>query len=205
MAVSKIVQKDIVQLYKNGLSMMQIAQKLHLSISVARYWLDKKKIKRRSISEAITNLYITKFHKQPFRLKKNLSKNDQELKIAGIMLYWGEGSKTGNAIKFTNSDPKMIKLFVNFLRKICGISNNRLKALIHIYPDHNNIKLQKFWSEIIKIPLNQFYKSHIHKGEIGTYKYKSQYGTVAINYADKKLFEILLLWIEQYQEKLSKI
>ena len=115
------------------------------------------------------------------------------------MLYWGEGAKTGGSVKFANSDPEMIKVFLNFLREICGIHEERLKALIHIYPDHNESELKFFWSESTGIPMERFYKSHVHNGKVGTYKNKSRYGTIAINYSDKKLLHVLLSWIDQYK------
>jgi len=204
MAISKNTQNKIIKLYvKERLSTIQIAERLEVSDSSVRYWLKKRNIKKRSISEAITNLYLTKFGKKPFQLKKSISGYDNELKISGVMLYWGEGAKTGGTIKFVNSDPKMIKLFLNFLRKICGIHEERLKALIHMYPDHNENGLKEFWSHLTNIPLERFYKSHIHKGRAGTYKNKSQYGTIAINYSDKKLLDTLLLWMKQYCKRLS--
>lgn len=196
------IHDSIVDLYKRGYSMMQIAQQFNLSVSTVRYWLEKSNIKRRSVSEAITNLHVIKFHKKPFKLKESLSAIDKELKVSGIMLYWGEGAKNGNTVKFTNSDPEMIKIFLNFLRDICGISESRLKALVHMYPDQDKNKLEQFWSNATKIPLSRFYKSYIHKGKIGTYKNKSKYGTLAINYSDKKLLKIILFWIEEYKVKL---
>jgi hypothetical protein len=204
MPIPKKTQNKIAELYKNkGLSGMQISGKLKISDSVVRYWLTKQNIKKRTISEAITNVNITKFNKKPFKLKNNFSKLDNELKIAGVMLYWGEGAKTGGTIKFANSDPEMIKIFLNFLRKICGIYEERLKVLIHMYPDHNENELKNFWSRTTSVSLSRFYKSHIHHGKIGTYKTKSKYGTLAINYSDKKLLKILLGWIEQYKKILS--
>jgi hypothetical protein len=139
----------------------------------------------------------------PFQLKKTLSRKDEDLKIAGIMLYWGEGSKTGNAVKFANSDPEMIIVFINFLTRICGISQNRLKVLIHMYPDQNEKELKEFWSRTTGVPLERFYKSHVHQGKTGTYKRKSIYGTLAVSYSDKKLLNVLLLWIDQYKRELS--
>jgi transposase-like protein len=204
MAISELVQKKIEQLYvKEGYSMTQIAQQLSCSVSVVRYWLGKNNIDRRSISEAINNLYATKFHKVPFQLKKSLSADDEALKIAGVMLYWGEGAKTGNAVKFANSDPEMIVVFINFLVRICGISQDRMKVLVHMYPDHNESELKEFWSRTTRIPTTQFYKTYIHVGRKGTYKRKSPYGTLAISYSDKKLLDILLSWIEQYKGKLG--
>jgi transcriptional regulator with XRE-family HTH domain len=37
--------------------------------------------------------------------------------IAGCMLYWAEGAKDRNQLQFANSDPNMVRFFVDFLRK----------------------------------------------------------------------------------------
>lgn len=180
--------------------MAQTADKLKLSPSAIRYWLDKNGTKRRSRSEATNKWYLTKFNKKPFQLKPKLSASDENLKTAGIMLYWGEGGKSGNVVKFTNSDPAMIRLFLRFLRIICGIDENRLKALIHIYPDHDEKELLSIWIEKTGIPKEHFYKSYLHVGKPGTYKNKSKYGTLTINYPDKRLLGIILEWINYYKK-----
>jgi len=196
-------QQTIINLYvKNKLSMMQIAQRLNLSASGVGYYLHKNGVQKRSVSDAITNLHITKFNKRPFKLKNHLTKKEEELKIAGAMLYWGEGSKNGNTVKFTNSNPGMIRLFLKFLRIVCGVSEDRLKALIHMYPDHNKKEIELFWSRATKIPSRRFYLSYIHKGKPGTYKNKSPYGTIALNYSDKRLLMTILQWIKEYEKKL---
>ncbi|MBI2035856.1 MAG: hypothetical protein HYT12_04245 [Candidatus Liptonbacteria bacterium] len=200
----KIKQDLIVGMYTGEhLSMDQIAKRLGMGPSGVRYWLDKAGIKSRSISEAINILYTNKFGKKQFILKNHLSRNDERLKVAGIMLYWGEGSKTNNSVKFANSDPAMIKVFLKFLRTICGISERRMKALIHMYPDLNEEKLLEFWSKVTKIPKTNFYKSFVHGGKGGTYKNKSIYGTLAISYCDKLLLKQILAWIEEYRIKLT--
>jgi len=183
--------------------MAQIADRLNISFSAVRYCLDRNDIKRRNISDAITNLHRTKFHRKPFQLKQKLSKKDLELRIAGAMLYWGEGNKSGGTVKFTNSDYMMIKVFLKFLREICGVEKKRIKALVHLYPDHDEKKIVKFWSSVTEIPVSRFYPSYIHQGGKGTYRNKSLYGTLALSYSDKKLLGQILSWIEEYKEKLS--
>ena len=121
------------------------------------------------------------------------------------MLYWGEGAKTGGTVKFANSDPLMIKVFLRFLREVCGIVENRLKVLIHMYPDHDEKFLKKFWSTTCKIPYSRFYRSFIHAGLKGTYKNKSHYGTLSVNYSDKKLLLQILLWGRKYQTLFLKV
>lgn len=201
--MANLLNKKIIDLYiKSKLSMKQIAVRLDISDSAVLYCLDKNNIKRRSLSEAIINLNQIKFNKKPFKLKESLSDFDKNLKIAGVMLYLGEGAKTGNTVKFVNSDPEIIKIFLNFLRRICGIHEERLKALIHYYPDQDEKFLKRFWSSEAKIFLGNFCKSYIHNGKRGSYKSRSSYGTLALSYSDKRLLEAIILWIKEYKNKL---
>lgn len=203
MALSEKIQIEIAKSYSESkLSIGQIATRFKMPASSVVYYLDKHKVKMRSRSEAVTRWYITEFAKKPFVLKKNLSQREKALKLAGVMLYWAEGAKGGGGVKFVNSDPAMIKLFLSFLREVCGIYDDRLKLLIHLYPDHNNADLKKFWSEVTGVPESNFYQSYVHVGKTGTYKNKSLYGTLAVNYSDKKLLTQINSWTKEYQKRL---
>lgn len=203
MASPRTYQQEICDLYGQGYSEVQVSKRLGISASGVRYWLGKNGIERRSISEAITNWHITEFNKRPFKLKTNLSPFDKELRVAGAMLYWGEGNKGGGQVRFTNSDPEMIRVFLAFLRRICGVSEERLRVLVHMYPDHDEKEVLKFWTKITKIPLSQFNKSFVHAGKKGTYKKKSKYGTLALTYSDRQLLALLLRWVNEYRNRFA--
>lgn len=197
-----IDEKLVVEMYiTNKLSAIQIADKFKVSPWKIRDILMKANVPMRSISEAVTQVNITKFHKIPFVLRKTSSPFDNELKIAGIMLYWGEGAKTGGTVKFANSNPNMIRVFLLFLRKICGVDEGRIKMLVHMYPDQSWDFLESFWSEVTNIEPARFYKPQILQGKKGTYKTKSQYGTATIHYSDTILLRMILEWIEEYKDK----
>jgi hypothetical protein len=183
--------------------MAQIADKLDLSQSTVRYHLKRLEIPSRSISAAITGLNLLK-GKKPFVLKGNLSAWERQLKVAGTMLYWGEGAKTGGTVKFTNSDHEMIRIFLVFLRHVCGIHEPRLKAIVHAYEDQDRVQLEKFWSATTGIPRGRFYTTYVHVGRPGSYKKKSIYGTLALNYSDKLLLDTILGWIKDYTEGLNR-
>lgn len=186
------------------LSEVQIGSRLTMSNRKVRRILDKHKIKRRSISEAISFLYITKFGKKPFRLRENLTEKDQILKAAGAMLYWGEGAKSNGSVAFSNSDPSMVTLFLHFLRRVCGIQEGRLRITLHYYQDQDLENLIAFWSKLTNVPRSHFYKSFLHMtGKKGTYKSRASYGTVSVQYSDKKLLTVILDWIREYQKVLS--
>ncbi|OGG50836.1 hypothetical protein A2763_00665 [Candidatus Kaiserbacteria bacterium RIFCSPHIGHO2_01_FULL_54_36] len=196
---------QIVEFYiSEKLSETQVAARLSIAPKHVRRVLNRHKVSRRTRSEAIRYLYITKFNKKPFDLKKDLSKKEQTLKIAGVMLYWGEGSKRGNTVALANSDPAMVLVFMKFLRDICGIDKNRIRATIHYYGDHDPQRLLSYWSRITRILAGQFYKPFLHADTKGTYKKKSQYGTISVQYSDKKLLELINGWIQEYQNLLIR-
>lgn len=119
--------------YKEGLSTIEIAKKLQITPWIVQKFMVRNKLPRRTFSEA----NVERFKKQPitFLLKRNLSPKERELKIAGTMLYWAEGSKSNPKIRmwtvdFANSDPLMIKLFLQFLRQICGVDKKTIKGVI---------------------------------------------------------------------------
>ena len=203
---NKNLTKKICSLYlRNKYSMVMIAEELKISPNKVWYSLKKNNIPRRNRSEAGYLTHVQRFNKFPAKIRQKFTPEQKELLISGIMLYWAEGwKKNSGRVSFSNSDPKMIQVFLKFLRETCGIYENRLHILLHLYEDQNELKLRKYWSKITRIPLKQFNASYIHKGKVGTYKKKSKYGTVALKYCDKRLLNQILQWINEYKNKLSK-
>jgi DNA-binding CsgD family transcriptional regulator len=196
--VTKEEQKIINLYIISKLSEQQIAERLSLNPSRVRWVLKKHKVQKRSISEAVRYLYITKFNKKEFILNTKLTSEQERLKLAGAMLYWGEGTKRGYNVALANSDPVMVALFVRFLREICGIDKNRLHVTLHRYPNQNEPLLKKFWAKTLSIPIKQFYNSYTHLNTKGSYKKKSQYGTVSVQYSDVALLRVIIKWISEY-------
>lgn len=82
--------------------------------------------------------------------------------IAGLMLYWGGGTKAAKSqIRLANSDPELAKLFVDFLQKVCRIPEEKIKIALLSYADSDDPSLRRFWSFALKIPLSQFQKTVI--------------------------------------------
>jgi AraC-like DNA-binding protein len=76
---------------------------------------------------------------------KNIDTKDSLLIFAS--LYWAEGNKKDFCL--TNSDPKMISLFVKILISILEINPSRIRASIRIYEDMNESMCRIFWEEIL--------------------------------------------------------
>ncbi len=121
--------------------------------------------------------------------------SDRDLSLIGASLYLCEGTKErllkdGRkifAIEFTNTDPRVIKMFLRFLRKIIDPVESRIKAELFLYPDLSESKLKKFWSKVTKIPINRFQKTIFLKKKTSIFK-ANPLGTIKIRYSHKKHF-----------------
>jgi predicted DNA-binding protein YlxM (UPF0122 family) len=187
--------------YKKLLSARQIAEHLNVSIDAVYYCMRHNGMKRRSFSEDNK----IRFDRKPtsFKIKDDLSKDEDHLKIIGTVLYWGEGHKSATAhiVDFANSDPDMVKIFVHFLRMVCGVQEDKLRVYLYCHSNQNTEELIDFWSSITKIKKDQFTKPYIRKDFNQKNIHKMLHGLVHIRYGDKKLLLLIKKWIEEYKIK----
>ena len=52
------------------------------------------------------------------------------------MLYWAEGAKGRNTIKFTNSDPQMVLFFRRFLTDALAIAYDKIVMTLNVYTNN---------------------------------------------------------------------
>lgn len=118
-----------------------------------------------------------------------------KLFIAGLMLYWSEGdNKLGNPIRFTNTDPRMIALYTKFFTRILNIPKEKLRSTLILYPDLSEKKCVEFWSQIMKIPKTQFYKTQFIKGNHPTKRLSN--GICMISCNNRQIKEKMMVWID---------
>ncbi len=189
--------------YDNKMNASEIAAKLKVSPNGVYSFMIRHGLERRNLSEQNK----IRFDKKPlsFKIKSKLSNKDEQLIVAGVMLYWAEGFQSDNAtsVDFANSKPKMISVFMEFLREICGVDESRFRAYLYCYSNQDIEELISFWSKLTKIPKDKFSKPYIRKDfkkeKIG----KMKYGLLHIRYADKKLLNKIREWITIYSGKFS--
>lgn len=86
----------------------------------------------------------------------SLSKHD--LFLVGTALYWAEGQNRGtmHRVKFVNSYPGMIALYLRFLREILQVPEEKIYPSIRVHPNINESSAISFWSKITSIPRSRF-------------------------------------------------
>lgn len=178
---------------KKGYSAFKISQILNCSESRVNYWLNKHGISKRSISEAI---YIKHNpNGDPFRFKEPKTLKTAELLGFGLGLYWGEGTKADrNSVRLGNTDPKLIKKFIDFLITICNIYPRKLRFGLQVFSDIEPQTALSYWSNELGFSKDYFLPTIVvspTQGK-GTYRKKSKFGVLTIYFNNKKLRNMLI-------------
>ncbi len=119
-------------------------------------------------------------------------------------MWWCEGTKRRrdkrwkNAylypIEITNTNPKIIKIFVDFLVNDLKVPINRIKGQIQIHEGDDKNAIENYWSKYLNIPQIQFNKTIVRpKGN----RYRNNYGTFKVRTYDKKIFNRLQFLLDK--------
>lgn len=83
---------------------------------------------------------------------------------AGCMLFWAEGSRERNAVKFTNSDPEMLAFFMRFLRRHFDVSDEMVAVWCNLFPDEERSResVEQFWLDTLQLPRTSLGRSTVN-------------------------------------------
>ncbi len=105
---------------------------------------------------------------------------ERETWLIATALYWAEGTKekhhhSGSGLGFSNTDPRMLRLFMYWLIYVGGISLDIIYFEIYIHENnkHRVKEVRKFWSKELHVPFEKLaivrYKTHkIHTNRKNT-------------------------------------
>ncbi len=190
-------------LREKGESIKDIAQQLNISRSTTSLWCRDVILKAEQIEKLHQKMIkggykgrikgariqyerrIEKIKKQEERgVRKIGTLSKRDLLIAGLALYWGEGSKKNRSVSLSNSDPEIIKFFVKFLKKEFNIKRDQLTAYIGVNKVHKKRlkEIENYWVKITGISKGQFTKTTLIEAK-NKKRYKNfldHYGTVTV-------------------------
>ncbi len=119
------------------------------------------------------------------------------LKVVGASLYWAEGYKSGrNMVNFSNSDPSMVRLMMEFFRRVCKVPSQKFRGVVHIHPHLDKENAEQFWSKNSGIPLDQFHSVQLAVSRASKQKRDTlPLGTFRIVISDTRLQSRIKGWI----------
>ncbi|MCP6726442.1 MAG: hypothetical protein KJI69_00150 [Patescibacteria group bacterium] len=204
------------RLREAGFSIQTIENKLRVSRSSASIWvrdvpLTKKQIERLYLNKKTGGLKgsfiasenkkratkesIRKFTEKGIKDVGKLLKRDRF--IAGIALYFAEGTKSGRSnVSFSNSDPQSVVFMMSWLREFCNVQESKFRCSIYLHDNLNENKAKRFWAKITHIPLAQFRKTYIVENRKNRLRRtKHEYGVCRITVSNTILHRRIMGWI----------
>ncbi len=206
------LKKQVCLLRRNGFSFRELSERFNISKSTAYLWC-KDEIIITTGKERLKQLCINGRKKA---ILKNKLKNTQTItrikncvysfsnikysiydyKLLLAMLYWGEGAKNGSCLDFTNSDPKLIAVYLKILRLSFDIKEEKFRCIIHLHSYHNKEEMLNFWSKLTNIAKSQI--SIYNKENSGKQKKLGYNGCISIRYHNYLLFNEVMVIIERF-------
>ncbi len=99
----------------------------------------------------------------------------RELWLMGAMLYWAEGSKekkwkTGRLISFTNSDPAMIRVYLEWVSICLHVPLEDIEFELYLHESHSiqTHEHLSFWTQIVGIGYNRIDRVYLKKNILST-------------------------------------
>jgi len=196
----KLKEKRLAQdLRKNGYSVKEISKELNVSQGSVSVWvrdiyLDKK-AKTRLLKRIKNCQYIAGENKkrrteEKIKIIVNKSKefirslkidSDNE-KLICALIYWCEGAKNEKyGVQFTNSDPYLMKRFIELFLKHFKIDISRIRMYLQLHQYHDKNTQLNFWSSSTGIPIEFFQKVYIKPNSGPRYREGYQ-GCLSIKY-----------------------
>jgi transcriptional regulator with XRE-family HTH domain len=152
-----------------GMSMKAIARELEVSVSSVSLWtrdIELTADQTAFLAAANARLGSQRIghearsrNARAERLKaqtdgRRLARNGDPLHQAGCMLYWAEGSKSGNSAALSNSDPNMLCFFKRFLEECYTVATERFCFNVNCYTN-NGLSVQAIeahWLGLLQLP-----------------------------------------------------
>jgi hypothetical protein len=188
----KVEQQERARVLRaENLTLAEIAARLHVSKSSVSVWVRDVPFtpsRRRTAAKRSTH----PAHTAKLRQSEELDRlgvdrigtlSDEAFLVAGVALYAGEGSKTDGAVKFANTDPKMIAFFCAWLRRNFVVDESRLRACVYLHQGLDLDAAEDFWSQLAGIPRTQFTAPYRAPADATIRRTKHRFGCMYVSYS----------------------
>ncbi|MDQ4030100.1 MAG: helix-turn-helix domain-containing protein [Actinomycetota bacterium] len=203
---------------EQGQSIKQIAAALDVSTSSVSLWvrdieltdeqLDALRLRNQALNGQRVGARVRSTLARGLRLGaqeggRRLARRADALHAAGCMLFWAEGSRARNAVKFSNSDPVMMEFFIRFLRAYFEIAEARFRVWCNLHADHalRQREVEDFWLGTLALPRSCLTKSTVNVYSRATRRKRTNmlpYGTCRLTVHDTAVVQHIYGAIQEY-------
>lgn len=200
------LKMEALKMRRKGMSIRDIARTLKIARSTSSLWCRDTPLSKNQIEKLHQSMVkggyrgrlkgaqiqkeqkltkIVRYEGDGLRAIRKLSERD--LLLLGLGLHMGEGTKGGNRVGFTNSNPELVKIFISWMNKAFDVPYSQIYCRVMINEIHRKREtiVRKSWSKILRIPLQQFKRTVFTKAKTKKVyeNYDNFLGTLAIQIA----------------------
>lgn len=212
-----------IELRKKGFSYREILRTVHVSKSSLSAWLKDTPLsenERRLLKDRIHGNITRGRLKAAAALRANREQRDrilfskmetlfkkhkhEYLFLIGIALYWAEGTHRSNFFAFTNSDPEMVSVLLDWIERYFQLERKEIKVRLYIHKPYAHEHCEEHWSKRIHVPIKNFKKT-IFKPSGRLVKKRPEYkGCLRVELtnglAHRKITFLIRLFLDDYRK-----
>lgn len=230
MITKKLEKQKAIALRRKGKTYKEILSVVSVAKSTLSIWLRSvdlsKKQKQRISEERLAGSRKGGAVKKKQRIDRQnkilkesnadiLNISDKDLFIIGVILYWAEGSKEkeykpGSLFQFSNMDPRIIRIILVWILKVCKIERNMLIFNIFLHESQKDkvLEVRKYWSKITGFPISSFNTIYWKRNKLKTNRRNIEekyYGVLKIKVRESSgLVRQIAGWSEGIYERIIK-
>ena len=115
---------------------------------------------------------------------------------AGVALYWAEGAKTLPRLELANTDPALLLLYVEWVRRYLD-SRAEFRLSLHLHEGNDEQEAKRYWQRELRLPSARFTKTYIKRGGTGHRKNRLSHGVCRVRVCrSADLWHKTMAWIE---------
>ena len=99
--------------------------------------------------------------------------------VAGVMLYWGEGFKTENALGLANSDADLMRFLMRWSQRHLD-ARMEFRAKLNLHAGNDEATAIIYWAEALSIPTERFNKTFIKPEGTGHRRNHLEHGVIQV-------------------------
>jgi transposase-like protein len=199
-----------------GLSIKEIARRVGVAQSSVSVWVRDVELTEEQASALVARIYRghvkgrtinAALRRDTRRLAqeagRELARRGDPLHLAGCMLYWAEGAKERNQLRFSNSDPEMVRFFVEFLKSHFQLRDEDIRVTCNLFADHlqRQHQIEQFWLDTAGLPRSCLCRSTVNvysKYSKKKRQNKLPYGTCRIVVSRTRVTQSIFGAIQEY-------
>ena len=220
------VKPQAIQMRRDGYTKVSIQKELGVPLSTLSRWFKKvvftkremaliEQNKNKALLEARRLAALTHNASKKTRIELARDKaletisrlpesNNEILELALAMLYLGEGAKADKSLRLGNSNPMIVRFYVDTLERLYNLNRNSFRIALHLRADQDENQIKEFWSKELDISISSFTYCVKDSRTIDRPTYSGYHGVCVVDCGPLAIQRKLMYLAEVYCKRVSE-